>query len=99
MWHKLSACSPLLLMPGNMIHIREHAGQEVQDKQKFVVEYEKIKLNYLHDKNCPLTNQQVKLIKAKRRNTAFKIAIRKLLKLDIKAAIPRLKVTWFYLWN
>jgi glycosyltransferase involved in cell wall biosynthesis len=99
MWHKLSTHSPLLLMPGNMIYIREHAGQEVQEQQKFVVEYEKIKLCYLNDKSCPFTSQQVGSIKAKRRNTAFKIAIKKLLKLDIKAAIPRLKVAWFYLLN
>lgn len=99
MWHKIAVRYPLLLLPGNLIKIREHAGREMAAQQRFVVEYEKIKLHYLSDKNCPLSKQQVKTIKTKRRNTAFKIAVRKLLKLDVKMAIPRLKVSWFYLWH
>ncbi len=99
MWHKLSCYSLMILMPGNMVHIRQHEGQEVQHQQTFVVQYEKIKLHYLQDKNCPLSTKQVQIIKTKRRNTAFKIAIRKLLKLNVKAAFPRLRVVWFYLWH
>lgn len=97
LWHKLSCHSPMIFMPGKIVQIRQHEGQEMQHQQKFVVEYEKIKLHYLQDKNCPLSLEQVKLIKSGRMKTAFKIAVRKLLKLDFKAAIPRVRVVWFYL--
>lgn len=99
MWHKLSCYSSMVLMPGNMIQVRQHEGQEMQHQQQFVVEYEKIKLQHLQNKNCPLSSSQINTIKTKRRNIAFKIAIRKLMKLNVKAAIPRLRVAWFYVWN
>ena len=99
MWHKMAAKYPILILPGKLIKIRVHALQEMASQQRFVVEYEKIKLHYLNDKGCPLSEQQIKSVKTCRRNTAFKIALRKLLKFDIKGAMPRLKVAWFYLFN
>lgn len=99
MWHKLSAYSPLVLIPGNIVNIRQHGGREVSEQSGYVVEYEKIKQQYLTRQGSPLSKEQVKIISNHRRNTALKIAIRKLAKLDIKAAIPRLKVFWFYLWK
>lgn len=99
MWHKLSNYSPVVLMPDQMIVIREHPGQEIKDRFKYAVEYEKVKFKYLHDSSCPLTAKQVKTIEKERRNTVLKIAMRKLLKLDIKGAMPRLKVFWFYIKN
>ncbi len=99
MWHKLSNYSPVVLMPGQLIRIRNHPGQEIRDRSNYAVEYERVKLKHLYDAKCPLTAEEVKAIKNQRRNTAMKIAARKLMKLDIKEAIPRLKVFWFYLGN
>jgi len=99
MWHKLAAYSNVVLMPGKMVNIREHEGRELSDQNEFAVGYERIKLRFLNDENCPLSSKQRNMVKSSRRNTAFKIAIRKLLKLQIDEAIPRLKVAWFYLWN
>jgi len=97
MWHKLAQFSDVVLMPGKMVNIREHEGREVSDQNRFAVEYEKIKVRFLDDKNCPLSSKQINKVKSSRRNIAFKIAIRKLLQLKIVEAIPRLKVAWFYL--
>ena len=99
MWHKLSAHSPVVLIPGNIVHIRTHNQQEVTQQKDYVLEYEKIKLQYISRHGSPLSKEQVKQIKRRRRNTVFKIAVNKIIKLDVKAAIPRLKVFWFYLWN
>lgn len=99
MWHKLSAYSPVVLIPGKVVSIREHPQQEVKAQKDYVVEYEKIKLRWLSLECSPLSKDQVKRIKTNRRNTAFKIALKKLVKLDLKGAIPRIKVCWFYLWN
>lgn len=99
MWHKLSAYSPLVLIPGNTVRIRSHSHQEVSDQKDFVIEYEKIKQQYISKPGSPFSNEQVQQINRQRRNTALKIALKKLLQLDVKAAIPRLKVFWFYVWN
>ncbi len=99
MWHKLSAYAPVVLVPGNMVFMREHAEHEVKDRDKYAVAYEKVKLKHLHDANCPLTTEQVAAIIKQRRNTTMKIAARKLMKLDIKEAKPRLQVFWFYVRN
>lgn len=99
MWHKLAGYSPLVLIPGNILNVRQHPGQEVSEQSEYVVEYEKIKQQYLTGQGSPLSNEQVKIISTHRRNTALKIAIKKLAALNIKAAIPRLKVFWFYVWK
>lgn len=99
MWHKLSAHSPVVLIPGNIVRIRKHPGQEVTGQKDYVLEYEKTKLQYISRPQSPLSKEQVIQIKRRRRNAVFKIAVKKILRFDLKAAIPRLKVFWFYLWN
>ncbi|MEO5991048.1 MAG: glycosyltransferase family 2 protein [Ferruginibacter sp.] len=99
MWHKLSDFSPLILIPGKIINIREHTDQEVQQQSQYVISYEKIKLKYITQIKSPLSKDQVRKIKKDRKKTTIKIAIKKLLSFEFKAAIPRLKVFWFYLWN
>lgn len=99
MWHKISLRFPIILMPADLVWIREHPRQEMADHDKYVVEYEQIKLNYLNHKDCPLTAQQVHAIKTQRRNTALKIFLRKLMQFDLKGAKPRFRVFRFYLSN
>ena len=97
MWHKLALNYPMVLIPGKLIWIRTHEGQEVTDRDQYAVQYEKVKLKYFNNKSSPLTRLEVRDIKRKRRNTAFKIFVRKMLTGNLKAVLPRLKVFYFYL--
>ncbi|MGN6533831.1 MAG: glycosyltransferase family 2 protein [Ginsengibacter sp.] len=99
MWHKLSLISPVVLMPGKIVTIRDHENRELNDRAKYSVDYERVKLYYFADNRCPLTSKQINKVKKKRRNTTFKIAVKKILQMDFAGALPRLKVFWFYLWN
>ena len=97
MWHKLALNFPMVLMPGKLIWIRTHEGQEMTDRSRYAVKYEKIKLKYLTNKHAPLTRIEISKIKKMRRNTAFKIFVKKMLQFKFKAAMPRFRVFWFYL--
>lgn len=97
MWHKLSLTYPMVLMPGKLIWIRTHEGQEMTDRSQYAVKYEKIKLKYIVNKNAPLTGIEITKIKKMRRNTAFKIFVKKMMQFKFKAALPRFRVFWFYL--
>jgi len=97
MWHKLALNFPMVLMPGKLLWIRTHEGQEVKDRDQYVVKYEKIKLKYLNNKRSPLTEVEVKQIKRKRQSTVLKIFLQKIVRGEFKAALHRFKVFCFYL--
>lgn len=97
MWHKLALSYPMVLMPGKLLWIRTHEGQEVTDRNQYVIQYEKVKSKYLTNKRSPLTGLEVKEIKRKRRNTVFKIFVRKMVRGEFKDALPRFKVFCYYL--
>jgi len=99
MCHKISLQFPVVLLPGELLNIRNHPGREMKDQQKFAVDYERVKLFYLNNEDCPLSVNQVKIIKKNRRNTVFKIFIKKLFTLKFRQALPRFKVFCFYLVN
>ena len=54
MWHKLALKYKVLLMPDGIVWNREHNMQEVKSRLKYLVEYEKIMIDYLRNKDCPL---------------------------------------------
>lgn len=63
MWHKLALKYPLLLMPAGMVWYREHNEQEMSSYKKFILQYEKVKINYVLNNQCPLNiNESEKII-------------------------------------
>lgn len=97
MWHKLAQTNPVILMPGNLYWIRRHDGQEVSDQNKFILDYESIKINYLFARESPLTVCEAREIVRRRRLTVLKIFFRKLVAWQIGEACLRLRVFMFYL--
>lgn len=97
MWHRLSLHCPLLLLPSDLYWTRKHNEQEVSAQNKYIPKYEKIKIKYLFAKQSPLTLKEANAIIRKRKSTLLKIFVRKLLTGEVKEAVVRLKVYFFYL--
>lgn len=54
MWHRLAQKYSVVLMPHGMVWYREHGEQEMTSYLAYQHVYERIKVQYLKDKNCPL---------------------------------------------
>jgi glycosyltransferase involved in cell wall biosynthesis len=67
MWHRLALRFPVVLMPDGIVWYREHSEQEMGSHRMFILEYERIRMQYLHHADCPLEGEQVKEIIRKRR--------------------------------
>jgi glycosyltransferase involved in cell wall biosynthesis len=61
-WHRLAQKFPVVLMPHGIVWYRKHSDQEMSSYSKYIHVYERIKLNYLSDSNCPLEPSEVKEI-------------------------------------
>jgi glycosyltransferase involved in cell wall biosynthesis len=96
MWHKMALHFPLLLLPSNLYWVRQHVGQEVMLQNKYILDYERIKVNYLLGKNTPFSRKEAFTIFRKRQYTVLKIFIRKLSAFQFAEAAVRFRVFLFY---
>lgn len=97
MWHKMALQFPVLLLPGNHYWVRRHKGQEVTMQNRFILDYERIKVQYLLAMNSPFTKQEATTVFRNRQKTVGKIFFRKLFRLQFSEAIVRAKVFFFYM--
>jgi glycosyltransferase involved in cell wall biosynthesis len=99
MWHRMALQFPVVLMPDGVAWYREHDGQEVAARRQFVLDYERVTLNYLRNSSCPLTKEQVGRVIAKKKRKALQYAFLLLLRFRFDDMIDNLKVWKFYLYN
>lgn len=99
MWHKIALRSPLVLLPPNLYWVRRHEGQEVTEQKRYILDYERIKIQYLLEDISPLTEKEASAIFKKRQLTVAKIFFRKLVSLQWEEAKLRAKVFFFYLFH
>ena len=83
-------------MPDGIVWYREHDSQEINSVRKFVIKYEKIVLDYLDHPQCPLTEEQCKLIVRKRKRQSLRFALVHLLKLQLGRASDNIRIWLFY---
>ncbi|NTS43784.1 glycosyltransferase family 2 protein [Flavisolibacter sp. BT320] len=97
MWHKMALAFPVVLIPGNLYWLRQHAGQEVAEQDHYIEEYEKIKIRYLFSSKSPLSYQEASQVIHNRKKTLLKIFARKLVSFELRAAAVRARVLLFYI--
>ncbi len=66
MWHRMALKYPVVLMQDGIVWQRIHGKQELADSHHFIVAGAKIKWEYLLGPDCPLTREQLKLIRRSR---------------------------------
>lgn len=98
-WHRLAQKQPVLIMPDGLIWYRRHPDQEINNYPKYTMTYEKIRIRYLVDKNCPLTKKQVQVAFNKRliglKNQTFYF----LYKAQFNAAYKNVKLIFLNLYH
>ena len=72
MWHRLAQKYPVVAMPHGIVWYREHQAQEVNEYRKFIKIYENIKVQYLNDKNCPLSPDLIEQVYKNEKKKTFK---------------------------
>lgn len=96
MWHRLALEFPVLLMPDGIVWYREHDAQEVNEKDKFNLNYHKITIDYLNHTKCPLTKEEINLLFKQKRRGILRTMISCLLKLRITSFIEEVKLLYHY---
>ncbi len=66
MWHRAGLRYPVVLMQDGIVWQRIHAQQELSDVDQYIIDGAKIKWQYLLDSGCPLSKEQVQLIRKMR---------------------------------
>lgn len=87
MWNRLGQKFPLVLMPHGIGWYRKHAEQEMNSYRKYIKVYERIKLKYLRDENCPLEKNEVKAIIRAEKRTIKKEILKSALTLNVPVLI------------
>jgi glycosyltransferase involved in cell wall biosynthesis len=62
MWHKLAQKYNVVLMPDGIVWYRKHGEQEIKHYRQFITVYEKIRIDYLLNDNCPIDKDVAKKI-------------------------------------
>ena len=88
LWHRMAQKFNVLLIQDHIVWYREHNSQE-SGKMKLVdyLKYDRIELNYILDKNSPITDFERDLIIVKRLRYFYRQFFIALLKLNSKQAI------------
>jgi glycosyltransferase involved in cell wall biosynthesis len=81
-WHKIAQTNGIVLMPHGIVWHRTHSQQEGSNVRKYIPAYEKIKVRYLKDNACPLSDKERMLLLKKAKQTVIKHALKNILKLD-----------------
>jgi glycosyltransferase involved in cell wall biosynthesis len=68
MWHRLAMHYPLVLMPQGMVWYRRHTDQEMASYDKYLPDYERIKLEHLLSSQCPLTPDEIRTVLQSEKN-------------------------------
>jgi glycosyltransferase involved in cell wall biosynthesis len=97
MWHRMALHFPVVLMPDGIVWYRAHNSQEVNSKRKFILEYEKIVVEYMQHPDCPLTREERRWVIVQRKKAALKLMIFSLLKFRIQEGGDHFKIWRFYL--
>ena len=83
MWHRLALLFTVVLMPDGIVWYRKHAEQEMSSYRKYIPVYEKLKFQFLNDKNCPLDKAEIKTVVVNSRKKALKEILKGIILLDI----------------
>lgn len=95
MWHRLAQKYPVVAMPHGIVWYREHQAQEVNEYRKFIKIYETIKVQYLNDKNCPLSPDLINQVYKQDKKRTFKEILKGFIFMDfyrVKDNFVRLSV-------
>jgi GT2 family glycosyltransferase len=87
MWHRLAKKYPMVAMPHGIVWYRKHAEQEMSSYRKYIPVYEKLKFQFLKDKNCPLGKEEIRTVIIGSRKKALKEIFKGIILLDM----PRIK--------
>lgn len=72
MWHRMALHYPVVLMPHGIVWYREHGEQEVKSYMLYLQDYERISKKYLDHDQCPLTKEEITMIRNKSRRQLLK---------------------------
>lgn len=84
MWQRMALHYNMVLMPQGMVWYRKHNAQEVNDFSDFSNIYEKIKIEYLDSKDCPLDKILTISIKRKEKKKIMGYILINIVKLELK---------------
>jgi glycosyltransferase involved in cell wall biosynthesis len=99
MWHRLAFNFPVLLMPDGIVWYRKHGDQEVNDIDRFAMNYEQITTSFLLNNRCPLSNGEVALIFKRRKARVIKNLILSLIKFRFVSLKKELKIFYHLIVN
>ncbi len=91
MWHRLANHFPVVLMPDGIVWNRVHGNQEMNHYNDFVQVYEKLRIEHLLSKECPLDPKLCSMLIKKQRNKILRAVIRNILYLDFKSLALQFK--------
>lgn len=97
MWYKLALHYPVVLIQDGIVWYRMHEGQEMVNYNKNVLEYEKVKLNYLQHRLCPLSKSEISEIVKKNKKYALKNWIHNLIQFKFDEAKIHFKTILLFL--
>ena len=96
MWQKLAKRSPVLLMPDGIVWNRVHVGQEMSHFDKYVLQYEEVRIKYLSDPECPMDVSTRKQIIRDIKRKSLREVFTSLLRLRFGAAARKFRIFNFY---
>lgn len=97
MWHRLSQKYSVVAMPHGIVWYRIHGEQEVKDRNQFEATYRKIEIQYITDKDTPISQELKTAIIIKQRNKYRKRVFYQLLRLNFLGVVSNFR--YFQMWN
>ncbi len=91
MWHRLAQKYNVVLMPDGIVWYRKHGEQEIKHYRQFIPVYEKIRIAYLVNDNCPIDKNVAKEILRTTKRKFAKEVFKGILKINKNIIIDNLK--------